>query len=495
MFGHGKEDFRLYTFHISRLIAMSDHDLETLLGGFAADTLTPEEKARVYSAALHDQQLFDALADEQALKELLADPAVRRRLLHTLNQTGTSGTATWGDWFRRPSGLAWAGGLAAAVCAVVLGTKLYQDSLKHAAQSVTTEETRPATPPVPTPSLSQPEPSSISDLSAATQSQDPLADNAARNNVPLNQVMKREQAPAPASRERRTSDRIAGLEKGARGQKNQASHTTPLSETLDKAATSSEALPRQKQIPHAPAASSLPQAPLPPPSKAMEAAGTVPTVSARALFFGNTGFGTASGMRETEQEQPGTPIAESMPQAGKPERTDRVLPQQALVSETGTSTKPLGLRYSFMIQGADGRNREVSPSIASGHKGPLFLTVESNQEAYVQIWAATDSTPPQLLLPMNDGGNTALKLFTGQRHSVLLPITGKPSTIVARIARIPLGPTLEEDSSFETRPGPHILQETVTAIAGTPQQEEATYTVNQDPSVNQLTVSFPFPAP
>lgn len=49
---------------------MSEHDLEKLLGGFAADTLTPEEKQTFYTAALQDQQLFNTLADEQALKEL-----------------------------------------------------------------------------------------------------------------------------------------------------------------------------------------------------------------------------------------------------------------------------------------------------------------------------------------------------------------------------------------------------------------------------------------
>ena len=48
---------------------MSEHDLEKLLGGFAVDTLTPEEKKALYTAALQDQQLFNALTDEQALKE------------------------------------------------------------------------------------------------------------------------------------------------------------------------------------------------------------------------------------------------------------------------------------------------------------------------------------------------------------------------------------------------------------------------------------------
>lgn len=68
---------------------MSEHKLEHLLGGFAADTLTADEQQRLYAAALQDQQLFNALADEQALKALLADPVVRRRLLEAVRQPVT----------------------------------------------------------------------------------------------------------------------------------------------------------------------------------------------------------------------------------------------------------------------------------------------------------------------------------------------------------------------------------------------------------------------
>ena len=69
---------------------MSEHNLEKLLGGFAADTLTAEEKQTLYAAALQDQQLFNALADEQALKELLSDQDIRRRLLASLEQKSRS---------------------------------------------------------------------------------------------------------------------------------------------------------------------------------------------------------------------------------------------------------------------------------------------------------------------------------------------------------------------------------------------------------------------
>jgi cytoskeletal protein RodZ len=124
---------------------MPEHDLEKLLGGFAANTLTPEERSQLYTASLQDQQLFNALADEQALKELLSDPAVRRKLLEALKRPNTAeagGSLPWWAWFKRPAGLAFAGGLAAVIFALAFGTRIYQESLDRAAQSVTTEDAR-----------------------------------------------------------------------------------------------------------------------------------------------------------------------------------------------------------------------------------------------------------------------------------------------------------------------------------------------------------------
>lgn len=63
---------------------MTGPDPRHLLGGVAPDILTPEEREALYAAALKDQALFDALGDEEALRELLADPAVRARLRREL---------------------------------------------------------------------------------------------------------------------------------------------------------------------------------------------------------------------------------------------------------------------------------------------------------------------------------------------------------------------------------------------------------------------------
>ncbi len=53
---------------------------EKLIGGWVARTLTDAERSLLLEASLSNQTLFDALADEEGLRELLADPQVRREL-------------------------------------------------------------------------------------------------------------------------------------------------------------------------------------------------------------------------------------------------------------------------------------------------------------------------------------------------------------------------------------------------------------------------------
>ena len=65
---------------------MNRDDIQKLLGGYATGTLTPEEQEALFCAALDDQELFDALAREQALRDLLRDPAAKAELLAALDQ-------------------------------------------------------------------------------------------------------------------------------------------------------------------------------------------------------------------------------------------------------------------------------------------------------------------------------------------------------------------------------------------------------------------------
>lgn len=92
---------------------MTPPDLKKLLGGYAAGTLTPEERRALFDAALADQTLFDALADEEALREVLADPACRERVQAALVENPPTPFRPW-----RPA--VWTLAAAAAAAAVVL---------------------------------------------------------------------------------------------------------------------------------------------------------------------------------------------------------------------------------------------------------------------------------------------------------------------------------------------------------------------------------------
>src|SRR5258708_4145128 len=119
---------------------MSPQDIRKLVGGYAAGTLTPEEQQELFAAALEDQELLDEWAREQAMRDLLRDPAVKAELLSALDTPVRPG-GFW-QWLRRPmvAGLATAGVLTVAVVAVWQGAR--PAATRQTAQ-VTVAELRP----------------------------------------------------------------------------------------------------------------------------------------------------------------------------------------------------------------------------------------------------------------------------------------------------------------------------------------------------------------
>jgi len=93
---------------------MTDEDIRKLLGGYATGTLTDEEQQALFEAALHDEKLFAALAEEQALREMLDDPAHRAAVLQALEPARKG----WGLRWMIPLGIAAA--LVVTVSTVVL---------------------------------------------------------------------------------------------------------------------------------------------------------------------------------------------------------------------------------------------------------------------------------------------------------------------------------------------------------------------------------------
>lgn len=466
---------------------MAEHDLEKLLGGFAADTLTPEEKQQLYQAALQDQHLFDALADEQALKELLTDPAVRHRLLQALKKTNPvtlAETTSWLDWFRRPANLALAGGLATAVFAVILGTKIYQDSSKQAASSVATEETKPAASPAPATSAAVPAPI-LPDESKAKEPEAP-ASIAAKKDGLTDKLMAREQIAQSPSQESRAVDVTRDkAPQRARQEEDQKQAEAPLTAPGNEkgitapadrqsAAGSLAAAPEPKKS-QAPAGASLPEA-------------NSSTVSARVLFYGDAMRADTGGMAQS-QERAMKPPAESDSQANAFKRKLEGLSQLSKAASPAAQVKPLGLRYSFVTQTADGQEQELDAVTASASSTPVQLTMEANQDGYIQVWNNVGSANTQLLLPQKDSGHISQKIQTGQRQRLVVP--AESGVVIVRLSRVPFGPISRQEAALLNRMYPNQRQESVTPSSPTPPQERATYVVSQDPSPTaQITVDI-----
>jgi hypothetical protein len=63
---------------------MTSDDIRKLIGGYATGTLTESERKLLFEAALDDQELFNDLAREQSLKEMLDEPGAKQRLISQL---------------------------------------------------------------------------------------------------------------------------------------------------------------------------------------------------------------------------------------------------------------------------------------------------------------------------------------------------------------------------------------------------------------------------
>jgi hypothetical protein len=64
---------------------MTSGEARKLLGGYAARTLTGDERVALFEAALNDQELFEELIHEQAMQEVMDDPVSRAGLLAALD--------------------------------------------------------------------------------------------------------------------------------------------------------------------------------------------------------------------------------------------------------------------------------------------------------------------------------------------------------------------------------------------------------------------------
>lgn len=447
---------------------MPDDDLEKLLGGFAADTLTPEEKQRLYDTALHDQQLFNLFADEQALKELLTDPVVRERLLRSLRETTSTdaeGIASWFGWFGRPAGLAWAGGLVGALFAVILGTNVYLESLREARPLVANEEAAPTYTPTPAPSSPQPASPPMKESRLETQAKTKQAAS----------LKKEARTAATPQREALPTelDRLQGPTELAPQKVPQSEERPPDLTVQDQASGTPGAEPA---VTGAAA-----------PANRLATAQVGPASSVRSLFYGETAETTSELMREPQRH-------ESTQRMEHFEQLKGLSASNQAPSGDG-STKPLGLRFSLVMNEGEGPHDDRDGK-ASTQSGALDLMVESNQPSFFQVWGEDESLQPQLLFPFSADDPIASRLLAYQPRRI--PIRAGYRSMTIRLSRTPFGPSSAHDADALKRTSPASLQESVASPglsgpSGSP--EHVTYVVNPDASSGMLTARIPIRRP
>ena len=453
---------------------MSDDDLEKLLGGFAADTLTPEEKQRLYNTALHDQQLFNLFADEQALKELLTDPVVREKLLQSLRETTSTtdkGNGSWFGWFIRPAGLAWAGGLAAALSAVVLGINIYQDSLREAGHPVSDVE-RPANiPAAPAPSTARPTspPSNESRMEVEAKAKRATS-------------LKKEALTAKPSRQEPEAIVTPRGERGTSTTEPDAlrDSTQSISQAVTPSKEDAPDSSDQERASAPPISASAPTSPkLPATAPPTGQAGSAP--SARSLFYGETAELASGLMTEVQGRQsPAQPF----------ERHEQMKsPTQA--GQTGSAagtTRPLGIRYSLKNHGME-RSHGDRNAGASMETDSIDLMIEANQDSFFQVWGGADSMQPHLLFPFSTEDPVSSRLLAYQRRRI--PVLADYRSVVVRVSLMPFGASSIKDPDAMTQSTLDHLQESSISIGTSGSQEHVIYVVNQNPSATILAVRIP----
>jgi type IV secretory pathway VirB10-like protein len=179
---------------------MSKDEARKLLGGYATGSLTEAERRVLFEAALEDQELFDELAGEQALKEVLDEPGARQRLLRSLEEKPALETPRRRAWL-------WVVATAAAA-SVVVAVVVFQRTPpppQEIAQVMKSPEpsAAPLPPPVPTPPPVQrkvapvaPPPAAPEPLKAEAENK--LADQLQEANKPQSAGAVREFAAARA---------------------------------------------------------------------------------------------------------------------------------------------------------------------------------------------------------------------------------------------------------------------------------------------------------
>ncbi len=472
---------------------MTDYDLEKLLGGYATGTLTPDERQRLFQAALQDQTLFNALADEQALKELLEDSIARRQILAALQTTRASDAPAWWtiviEWGRRPANLAWAGGVATLVLAVVLGQRIYQEHLRPQSKTIGMEATPGAQPSgqesvAPT-HESGPRPAESPLTTAEGKQTDLVGDKPVGPSADAPQRSIRKEppsAPTPAAEE-------PLREQAPAGDAPPPSQTRDELQTMRKAPVEEEAGKGKPPFSSGETVAAQPASP-PTTSKKMEGpAAPAPGPGARALFYPAIDEIPAEAAPRARRQVEGPVQPESdlrgQPQQKEATRADRAMkPFGAIEGSRMTRLPALALRYSLLIQGPGGTELEVAPDSPLGEGAEPILTVETNQPGYLYVWKELQAGEQILIFPPEAGRAVPEPVVARNRYRIPLGRLGDPQAESHRPRMLVLYTRLPQRDPRATalKPDVGLLIERISPNQPAAPAEQAVYVATADPS-------------
>ncbi|WP_342349734.1 hypothetical protein [uncultured Nitrospira sp.] len=415
---------------------------EHLLGGYATNTLTEQEKRQLFEAALNDQTLFDALADEEALKVMLADPEARQRILASLQTTENTGVARkggkWWDWFRHQSSLAWTGSIAAVGLALIFGWQMEKEwspvvsqeqeaakfpSMNEAAFRVEKSlEEGGAT--VPKGALEE----KVNQTEGRRVKPPSTPERAPR--VELNKVDRLREVPAMAKQESDEGKSVQAMRrKGTHDQRAQAPAlpSSPLASSQPQFEPSAQSS-AISEFPDVALPEIVPQANAPErfADRAVEEMHQS-SPGAQELFYAASGslIDEVIGEKNNNDRDDQT-FQEGLSRAGKPSPKKKTLsfPLEQNVSGGPPIHTARGIRYSFVLQTKEGKDEELEIRQITGNWSEIRLAVEPNVSGYLYVLATLDKGKWQNLVPMdleqqkNTEGGLKVKSFQRVEYSL-----------------------------------------------------------------------------
>ena len=140
---------------------MEREQLDRLLAEYATGGLSEEERKALFAAALQDQELFDQLMEEEALREAIELPGARNRLIDALQEEEVPVAAAPArlpktEPRRQPLWLAWAAGIGVVFVSGAVTYMMFDRPELAKLAEVTSSAPRDTKPFVPPPSAAVP---------------------------------------------------------------------------------------------------------------------------------------------------------------------------------------------------------------------------------------------------------------------------------------------------------------------------------------------------